>query len=192
MNILSNLTKLKSAADFSAAITDLEREHAAALAAVADLESQREDLIFSGGDLVKLEADISAAEGRAKTLAVAMEGARTRRDAAAEAEAQAELEAVASDARKLNVKLRAQLIDFGKVAETLASHAEKIKGLREQITVANIRVRTCGRSDLVISDPWKELPEIVGRVVGDPMRNLHIEEFWPRHRKGPALLKLTK
>ncbi len=191
-SILARLPKAKTSADFDAALADLETEHAEALAAVADLESQREDLIFSGGDLVKLEADISAAEGRAKTLAVAMEGARKRREAAAEAEAQAELEAVASDARKLNVKLRAQLIDFGKVAETLATHAEKIKGLREQITVANIRVRTCGRSDLVISDPYKTLPEIVGRVVGDPMRNLHIEEFWPRHRKGPALLELTK
>jgi len=192
MNILANLKKLKTSGEFAAAVADLETEHAEATAKVDKLEAGRESAIFDGGNLEKLARDISDAVSRVQTLGVAMEGARTRRDAAAEAEAQAELEAVASDARKLNVKLRAQLIDFGKVAETLASHAEKIKGLREQITVANIRVRTCGRSDLVISDPWKELPEIVGRVVGDPMRNLHIEEFWPRHRKGPALLKLTK
>ena len=62
-SILKRLPKMKTSADFDAAIADLETEHAAALAAVGELEAQREDLIFTGGDLAALEADISAAEG---------------------------------------------------------------------------------------------------------------------------------
>ena len=193
-NILKRLPKAKTSADFDAALADLETEHASALAAVGDLESQREDLIFTGGDLAALEADISTAEGRVKTLAVAMEGARKRREQAAEAEAQAELEAVADKARKLNKTLRARLIDFGKVAEELAGHAETIKGLREQIAATNSRVRVCGRADLVARDPFNALAEVVERQVTDPVKGLNIPEFYPRRADGdgPALLRLTK
>ena len=62
-SILSSLKKLKSSADFTAAIDTLETEHAEAVAAVGELEAGRESAIFDGGDLAKLEADISAAEG---------------------------------------------------------------------------------------------------------------------------------
>ena len=50
-SILRKLPDLKTSTDFGKAITNLETEHAAALAAVGELESQREDLIFAGGDL---------------------------------------------------------------------------------------------------------------------------------------------
>ncbi len=192
-NVLARLPKAKTSADFDAALADLKTEHAAALADVGELESQREDLIFTGGDLGKLEADIGTAEGKVKTLAVAMEGARKRREAAAEAERQAELEAVAAGAGKLNVKLRAELIAFGKAAEELARHAKTINGLRAEITVANTRVRTCGRSDLAAPDPVRSLVEIAGRQVMDPVMGLVIPEYYPRRAEGgPALLKLRK
>ncbi len=193
-SILARLPKAKTSADFDAAITDLETEHAAATAAVGELEAGREAAIFSGGDLAALEADISAAEGRVKTLGVAITGATKRRDEAAEAEAQAKLEAVAADARKLNKTLRAELVAFGKVADTLAGHAGAIKGLRAQILEKNNHVRTCGRADLAVRDPIRDLPEIVGRQVTDSVMGLVIPEFYPRRADGdgPALLKLTK
>ena len=193
-NILARLPGLKSSADFDAAITDLETEHASALAAVGELEAGREAAIFDGGNLAALEADISAAEGRAKTLAVALEGARKRRETAIEAERMAELEATAAAARKLNTKLRARLIDFGKVAEELAGHAETIKGLCVEITAINTRVRTCGRADLAVPDPFRALAAVVERQVADPVTGLVIPEFWPRRMDGdgPALLRLRK
>ena len=191
-SILSKMPGLKSSADFADALGDLETEHAAATAAAADLESQREDLIFSGGNLTRLDADIAAAEGQVRTLTTAIEGARKRRDQAAEAESQAELEAVAKAAGKLNKTLRAELISFGKVAETLTTHAAAITELRAEILEKNNHLRACGRSDLVARDPIRDLPEALDRLVGDPLRNLHIEEFWPRHGKGPALLELRK
>ena len=86
MNVLGRLKKLKTSADFAGALTDLEAAHGEAVAAVETLEAQREDRIFSGGDLVALEADIAAAEGKAKTLAVALSGAEKRRTEASEAE----------------------------------------------------------------------------------------------------------
>ncbi len=113
-------------------------------------------------------------------------------EAAAEAEAQAKLVALSDEARKLNKTLRAELIAFGQVAETLACHAEAIKDLRKQILEKNNHVRVCGRSDLAVRDPIRDLPETTGRRVTDPLHGLHIAEFWPRHRKGPALLELTK
>ena len=98
-SILSKMPGLKSSEDFAGAIDTLETEHASALAAVAELEAGRESAIFDGGDLAALEAGIAAAESRAKTLAVALEGARKRRDEAVEAERQAKLEATAATAR---------------------------------------------------------------------------------------------
>ena len=193
LTILKKLPGLKTSGDFDAAIDTLETAHSEATAAVAALESKREDLIFSGGDLAKLEADISAAVGRAKTLAVALSGAEKRREQAAEAERQAELEALANDARKLNKTLRARLIAFGENAETLAALAETIKTLRAEINTANNTARAAGRADLAIDDPVRDLVEIVGRQVADPLGNLNIAEFYPhRAEGGPALARLTK
>ena len=128
-----------------------------------------------------------------KTLTIAMGGAERRRTEAVEAERMAELEAVAATARKLNTKLRARLIDFGKAAEMLASHAEAIKELRAEILPANNTVREAGRSDLVAHDPVRGLPEIAGRQVHDPVVGLIIPEYYPRRAEGgPALAKLTK
>ena len=189
-NILARLPKAKSSADFDAALVDLETEQVAALAAVGDLEAQREDLIFTGGDLAALEGDIALAEGRVKTLGVALAGARRRREQAVEAEAQAEMEATGEAARKLTAKLTETLIDFARVAEQLACHAETIKGLRAKITEKNNVVRAGNRGDLVVSDPVNSLPAIVGRHVADPVRGLVIPEYHPRHPHGPALLKL--
>jgi chromosome segregation ATPase len=193
-SILARLPKAKTSADFDAAISELEKEFALARAAVGELEAQREDTIFAGGDLDRLDADVGAAENRAKTLAVALEGATKRRDQAMEAEAQAALEATARDARKLNAKLTASLIGFANAADEMAGHADEIKRLREKIDAANKHVRVCGRSDLAIDDPVSSLPEITGRLVHDPMAGLNVPEFWPRtrHDDGPALLKLRK
>ena len=191
--ILKRLPALKSAADFDAAITDIEREHAEAGAAVGTLESQREDMIFTGGNLGKLETDINAAKSRTETLNIALEGARKRREMAIEAEAQAELEATGATARKLNKTLRAELVAFGKVAETLATHAETIKGLRAEILTANNAVREGGRGDLVQHDPVRGLVELAERQVVDSAKGLVIPEFWPhRAEGGPALSRLTK
>jgi len=191
-SILARLPKAKTSADFDAALADLETEHAAALAAVGTLESQREDMIFTGGNLGKLERDIAEAEGRVKTLGVAIEGATKRQAAAVEAERQAALEATAKVARQHNAKLRTRLIAFASVAEELAGHASEIKQLRAEILTANSVVREAGRRDLAVDDPIRSLPEIVGRQVHDPVKALVIPEFWPRHPDGPALLKLTK
>ncbi len=190
--ILANLKKLKSSADFADALVDLETERDAALAAVAELEAGRESAIFDGGNLDKLEANISAAEARVKTLGVAITGATKRRDEASQAEVDAELEADADGAQKLKTKLRAELIAFAEAAETLAGHAEQITELRKKIATANNTVRDGGRRDLVERDPIRELPDALGRTVADPVRALVIPEFWPRHRKGPALLELKK
>ena len=191
-SILRSLKKLKSSADFTAPIDTLETEHAEAVAAVGELEAGRESAIFDGGDLAKLEADISAAEGRAKTLNIAMEGARKRREAAIEAEATAALEAIGKAAQKLTGKLLAELISFGKVAEALSDHAKAITSLRREIAGRNTELRTAGRGDLAVDDPIRSLPEIVGRQVHDPVKALVIPEFWPRHPDGPALALLKK
>ena len=192
-SILSSLKKLKSSADFTAAIDTLETEHAEAVAAVGELEAGRESAIFDGGDLAKLEADISAAEGRAKTLNIAMEGARKRREAAIEAEATAALEAIGKAAQKLTGKLLAELISFGKVAETLTGHAETVTSLRREIAGLNTELRTAGRGDLAVADPITSLPEIAGRQVADSAKGLVIPEFWPhRAEGGPALARLSK
>ena len=188
--VLKRLPKAKTSADFDAALADLETEHARALAAVGELEGKREDLIFTGGDLAALEADISAAEGEAKTLAVAITGAEKRREQAAEAEAQAEMEATGEAARKLTAKLTTALIGFGAAAEQLAGHAESIRGLRAKITEKNNVVRAGNRGDLVVGDPINDLPAVAGRHVADPVRGLVIPEYWPRHPHGPALLNL--
>ena len=192
MNVLSNLRKMKTSTDFAAGIDSLETEHAAALAAVGELESQREDTLFEGRNLDALEADIAKAEGKAKTFDIALVGARRRHTEATEAEAQAELEATAATARKLNTKLRARLIDFARVAEELADLAGAIRALRATILTANNVVREGGRGDLVQHDPVPGLVEVVGRQVVDPVKGLVIPEYWPhRAEGGPALLKLT-
>ncbi len=108
-NHLKQLPGLKSSDDFAAAITDLETEHAEAVAAVGELEAGRESAIFDGGNLDKLEADVASAEGRVKTLAIAMAGARKRHEAAAEAEAQAKLVALTQRRRSGLVFLWRQL-----------------------------------------------------------------------------------
>ena len=198
MNMISTILKqlpgLKSSSDFASAIDSLETEHASALAAVTELEAGREAAIFDGGDLAALEADIAAAENRAKTLAVALEGARKRRESAVEAERMAELEALGQKARKMNAKLRVRLIDFARVAEELADHAGEIRALRAEILTANNAVREGGRSDLVQHDPVRGLVELVGRQVADSAKGLVIPEYWPRRADGdgPALALLKK
>ncbi len=191
-NVLSNLKKLKSSADFDTAITDLEAELSEATADVDELESQREDLIFSGGNLAKLEADIAAAEGKAKTLTIAMEGAKRRRDEAAEAERMAELEKVADGGQKLKTKLNAELIEFHKLASALAIHAGEITKLREDIASANKTTFRAGRGDLKVKDPVYDLGKRLERRVHDPLRGMLIQGYWPADGHGPALAALKK
>lgn len=192
-NVLSTLKKLKSSEDFAGAITALEAEHATALAAVAELEAGREAAIFSGGDLAALEVDIALAEGRVKTLAVAITGAERRRTEAAEAERQAELEAVAAGAGKKNKTKRARLIHLARVFEEAAGLAGEITELSVEIDKANNILREGGRGDLVVPDPVRGLVEVVDRQVSNPVRGLVIPEYWPhRHPDGPALSRLTK
>ena len=196
MNMISNILKqlpgLKSASDFDAAITTLERELAEATTAVNELEGKREDLIFSGGNLSKLEADILAAESRVKTFGIAITGATKRRTEAVEAEAQAELEAKGKAAVKMNAKLKTTLIAFATTAETLAGHAAEIKQLRAEILTANNAVREGGRGDLVQHDPVRGLVELAERQVADSVKGLVIPEFWPAHPDGAALSLLRK
>ena len=192
--ILKRLPGLKTASDFDAAITDLETEHAAAVAAVGELEAGREAAIFGGGDLAALAADISAAKGRTETLNIAKSGAERRRTEAVEAEAQAKLVKVADGARKLDKSLRADMIEFALVAETLSALAGKIQRRRADISKANLTVREGGRSDLAVDDPIHSLVELVGRQVTCSIAGLQIPEFFPRRADGdgPALLRLTK
>ncbi len=190
--ILENLKKLKSSADFAAAITDLETEHTAATAAVAELEAGREAAIFSGGNLEKLARDISDAVSRVQTLGVAMEGARKRRDAAIEAEARAEFEVVADGAVKLKKALLAQLIAFHKTASELAIHAGEITALREAISRANKVVLRAGHADLQTRDPLYDLGKKLGRRVPDPLRGMQIAGFWPSDGNASALAGLRK
>ena len=105
----------------------------------------------------------------------------------------ARIGAGAGDARALNTKLRARLVAFGKAAEELAGHAREIKTLRAEITTANSELREEKRGDLVVADPVRELVEIVGRQVVDPIMALHVPEYWPHSPPdGPALARLTK
>ena len=191
-SILSSLKKLKSSADFTAAIDTLETEHAEAVAAVGEFEAGRESAIFGGGDLGKLERDIAEAEGRVKTLSIAKSGAERRRTEAVEAEAQAELEAKGKAAVKMNAKLKTTLIAFATTAETLAGHAAEIKQLRAELITMNNVIREGGRSDLMQHDPVQGLVEIAGRQVADSVKGLVIPEFWPAHPDGAALSLLRK
>ncbi len=190
--ILKQLPALKTSTDFAGAITTLELEHTEAVAAVGELEAGREAAIFSGGNLGKLESDIAEAQSRVRTLDIALTGARKRREAAIEGEATAALEAVAAAAGKLTKTLRAELISFGKVAEALTGHAETVTSLRREIARRNTELRTAGRGDLAVDDPITSLPELVERIVHDPVKGLIIPEFWPPHPDGPALLELKE
>ena len=192
MNVLTNLKKLKSSADFADALVDLETEHAEAVAAVADLEAGREDMIFSGGNLDKLEANISAAEARVKTLGVAITGATKRRDEASQAEVDAELEAVADGAQKLKTKLNAELIEFHKLAAALAIHAGEITRTRVDIAAANKITFKAGRGDLKIKDPVYDLGKRLERRIPDPLRGMLIQGYWPVDGHGLGLAKLEK
>ncbi len=197
MNMISTILKqlpgLKSSADFDAAITDLETEHAAALAAVTDLEAGREAAIFNGGDLAALEGDILAAESRMKTLSIALAGARKRQTAAVEAETQAALEKKGATTRKLNAEVRADLAAFDTPAAAAVKLAERITERRREIAVLNAELRAGGRGDLVCVDPINDLAATVDRQVADPIRALVIPEYWPRrHPDGPALSRLSK
>ena len=190
--ILKRLPGLKTASDFDAAITDLETEHAAAVAAVGELEAGREAAIVGGGDLAALAADISAAKGRTETLNIALEGARKRQAAAVEAEAKAELEAKGKAAQKMNAKLKTTLIAFATTAETLAGHAAEIKQLRAKLITMNNVVREGGRGDLVQHDPVRGLVELAERQVADSVAGLAIPVFWPPQPDGAALAPRMK
>ena len=152
-SILKQLPGLKSSADFDAAITDLETEHASAISAVSELEAGREAAIFNGGNLDKLASDISAAEREAEMLNIALAGARRRRDEAAEAERMAGLKAVGKRYVKMNGELRSEMIGYAKAAETLAGHAGKMKSLRDQLRGMKAELVAGGCGDLAPRDP---------------------------------------
>ena len=191
--ILKKLPSLKTSAEFGTAVATLEAEHSEVTAAVAALAGKREDVIFEGGDLAKLEREISAAEAIVRTLGVALDGARSRQGQAVEGERTAALEAVADDARKLNKTLRARLIAFGENAKTLADHAREITKLRATINTANNTIREAGRADLVSTDPINELAATLDRQVADPVAALVVPEFWPHSPDdGAAIMKLKK
>ena len=196
MNMISTVLKqlpgLKSSADFAAATATLEAEHATAQAAVATLEARREDTLFEGGRFDALEADIAAAEAQVRTLDVALTGARRRHSEATEAEAQAALEAAGKAAKKMNDKLRVEMIGFAQAAETLAAHADGIKTMRHKLREMKAALVAGGRGDFGPVDPIQEAIALSGRQVRDPLAGLQIPEFWPPHPDGPALLTLTK
>ena len=190
--ILRKLPKAKTAADFTAATADLEREHTEALAAVETLEAEREDRIFSGGSLSALEGDIATAQAKAKTIAVALGGAQKRHGQATEAERVARLVAVGKRAVKLNGELRSALTGFAQAAETLATHAGQIKALRHKLRGLKAELVTGGRGDLAPRDPVNDAAAAAGRPVRDPLGNLSVPEFWPAHPDGAALSLLKK
>jgi len=190
MNILARLPKMKTSTDFNSALADLEREKAAAATAVADLEARRESAIFAGENLDKMEGEIIGAEHRVRTLGVALEGARKRRDAAIEAERQTGLEKIGKAASKLNGELRKRLVNFATSAQELATHADAIERLRREIASLNSALRDGERADLVARDPVHEAVEAAGRQVRDPLSNLNVAESYPPHPTGPALALL--
>ncbi len=193
MNVLTNILKklpgLKTSADFDAALADLETEHAAALAAVAELEAQREDLIFSGGDIGKLARDIVEAESKAKTFSIALDGARKRRDEAAKAERMAELEAAAAGNRKRNATLASEQAAFEEAIAKVLKHAENMTVLRAEIRMVNTTLLEGNRADLVVIDPIKQQARDTGKQITDPLAGLVIPGRWPHVR--PKTLALA-
>ena len=192
MTVLRNLKKLKTSADFAGGIDSLETERTAALAAVATLEAKREDTLFEGRNLDRLEADIAAAGGKVKTLDIALTGARRRHTEATKAERMAGLEALGKRAVKLNGELRSAMIGFGDTASTLAGHAGQIKNLRHKLRVMKAEFVSGGMSDLGPVDPINEVAGLAGRQVRDPLAGLHVAEFIPAHPDGAALALLKK
>ena len=188
-SLLSKLPALKSSEDFAGAVATLETAHSEASAKVAELEAGREDRIFSGGDLAKLASDISAAEGNAKTLAVALAGAQKRHGQATEAEAQAELEVVGKAARKAQGRLRVEMADFEKGATALACNAENIAALRSDLAALDAKLRAGNRADLIPVNLLSEEAKATGRLAVDPLANLAIPGHWPHTR--PKTLKLA-
>jgi hypothetical protein len=109
-----------------------------------------------------------------------LDGARKRRDAAAEAERQAELEAVGSEAKAHNDQLTAELAAFDKKAAALADHAANITRLRHELGMLNQKLVAGDRSDLRQIDPIKQRARAEGRLIIDPLTNLQIQNHWPR------------
>lgn len=192
LELFKRLPKAKTPADYEAVLADAEKQAEAARARLADLESRREDVIFAGGDLAKLTAEITAAEQEIKTLAVTIEGARKRHLAAIDAEHQALLEAEDKKALELQAELIRRLGEFATAATAVTDQAERIVEIRRILNPHNARMVENGRRDLVLRDPMSELSGRVGRQVHDPLHNLYVAEFWPRHPDGPALLQLAK
>ncbi len=190
MNVLSTLKKLKTSADFAGAIDTLEADHAEAVAAVGELEGKREDLIFTGGDLAKLERDIVEAEGRVKTLAIAISGAERRRTEAAEAERMAEMVAVGNEAKKQTATLRKALAAFEETAAELAKDAENVTALRREIATLNAKLREGNRADLAARDPIKQQARDADRQITEPLAGLVIAGHWPQRR--PFIAPLAK
>ena len=192
MNALTNLLKklpgLKTSADFVSAIVDLEREHAEATTAVAELEGKRETALFDGGDIGKLEDDILAADSKAKTLSIALTGAKRRRDQAAEAERQAKMETIGADAEKQTATLRKALAEFEETAAALARCAENVTVMRSNVATLNAELSKGNRADLIPRKPISQQAQSTGQLTAgqlsvDPLTNLTIWGHWPHTKR---------
>lgn len=166
MEILTKLRGLTSSQQFAETLPDLKRQKAAAEAELDRLEGQRETVIFEGGNLAKLNAEIATSRETISTLDVAIEGAERRRKEAAAREHAADVEARMAAAPGL----RDRLIAARKRAHILASELDELvdelrSGGRELRELNEFASRE-GRPDLRAEVPWDEWREKIrqGRV----------------------------
>lgn len=195
--IFTKLSSLRKAAEFESVIPVLQNQLAIAEVAADDLRDRLEAALFESPDKIEsIRQEITTNTADQESIRAAISGAERRRQEAAHAENMVAVEQRMQEAKKEQIALLADYVEFDQLATAITNRLNTIKEREKTLEDANNFARNHKREELIVRSPWWHLNTRVLGLVGAssenraeeyPLAGVHIRGYYPPRAGGPAL-----
>lgn len=148
--------KAKSSADFGEAAAKLEADLETAKARLAELEAERENVVFGGGSIEDHNKALLETRELVETLKASIQGAHRRRDEALERERHQSFEAEAEQIQDQVPGIEQEWRKLHAALVTVVDAGQKIREHGERVSEFNLRARAAMRTDLLADTGIRE------------------------------------
>jgi len=192
--LFSRLPGLKSSDDFAGVLADLEQSLATFDQARSELSTKLETAMFDSPERAEaIRGEIAENANARDTIVAAINGAKKRRDAAIEADRQADLDRVVEQGEGIRKKLHAEYLRLHSALTGATGSIRAIRTMELELQQTRVALRAGGRSPDLRS-PFDLLMELVGhRGHSNPTTSSLVDYLEPhRHPSGPMLARMKE
>ncbi len=192
MDILQELSKLKTAAELTRALATLQKLMRETEDRIDALRSELGAAIRKGAaqDQKFIKEKLRNEEDRYRDLEVTAESLPAEIETARQIELSAQMEAKHADAIKLQKGIFDLYIELDKHCSAAAPLLREIPKLTEQFRLIDMALSEAGRQDLVLHHPLSILSEYLRRQ--NITLPTTIPEYFPPHPDGAALSRISE